>query len=115
MKTIDSRDAKVHYLFEGLLAGELQTISDEQRVILLDAMVRAYPGLKARAKAHAKTIVVRESPRSFHQDGRRGKPQNTEYRSLRDRIITRIKHVCVLLIVALSVVFGWSLYVQYLQ
>jgi len=74
MKKIDNRSAQVHFLFEGLLAGEIQSITPQQREILLMAMEKAF-NLSSRRKQVEK-IEKREQPakhRSFNQEGRQGK------------------------------------------
>lgn len=73
---IDSRSAQVHFLFEGLLAGQINSLLPEQREIIIFAMSKAFPGLKSRQKAHAKIQSKQERQQlSFNQEGRRNKQQ----------------------------------------
>lgn len=79
MIKIDSRSAQVHFLFEGLLAGQINSLSPEQREIIVFAMSKAFSGLKNRQKAHAKIQHKQERQQlSFNQEGRRGRQAQTE-------------------------------------
>ena len=49
-RRIDARSPQVHYLFEGLLSGQIERLTPDQREILVLAMGRAFPALKRREK-----------------------------------------------------------------
>lgn len=80
---IDSHSAQVHFLFEGLLAGQINSLSPEQREIIVFAMSKAFQGLKSRQKAHEKIQHKQEQHQlSFNQEGRRGRQQQAEEASI---------------------------------
>lgn len=116
MTKIDSRSAQVHFLFEGLLSGDITAFTPAQRDIILFAMTKTYPGLKARQKANEKaTKVLVETPRrSYNQEGRQGKQRaEMPLKESGSRVVYRVKQVCFLLMFLLAVVLGYSLYVQF--
>jgi hypothetical protein len=130
MTKIDSRSVQVHFLFEGLLAGEIQTITHQQREIILVAMEKAYKLTSRRKQVEKLANKAKTSnTRSFNQEGRQGKRTRefeeepltrTRTRGFEEepltranRFVMRIKQACYVLMFLLAVVLGYSLYIQY--
>lgn len=113
MEKIDSRSAQVHFLFEGLLAGEIQTITPQQREIVVFAMSRAFPGLKSRQKEVAKIQEKHDDFRGYNRQGKQGKKDESGRQTsvlFFALIALWFKRACYVCIGLLLVVLGYSIY-----
>lgn len=115
MEKIDPKSAQVHFLFEGLLAGEIQTLTSQQKEIIIFAMSRAFSGLKSRQKEALKVQNQEQEFRGYHRQGKSQKRERVEtpYVSFFGSVALWIKRVCYVCIGLLLVVLGYSIYVQY--